>query len=251
MMESDDRHEHNILVFPTLEAAIDQAQGLLANFVNDISLSSKIDLVFGTQVDSSAAKSLITELAVEDSTALPKIEVRSASEINGANAAFAGASYTIYLSWEFLTENAGNVSAITAVLLEEIGHVIDFRLNASDTLGDEGELFSALVRGVVLNEGELQRIKGEDDSAVVTIDGETVQIEQATTNLGLREGYGYRDDSIDIYDYSDIWIFETSAIGGVDDYVKVYSNFTNVDLVLGLVDYNNNLIRSSDDNGSN
>nr|NCR10038.1 T9SS type A sorting domain-containing protein [Microcystis aeruginosa LG13-11] len=178
MMESDDRHEHNVLVFPTLEAAIAQAQGLLANFVSDISLSSKIDLVFGTQVDSSAAKSLITELAAEDSTALPKIEVRSASEINGANAAFAGASYTIYLSWEFLTENAGNVSAITAVLLEEIGHVIDFRLNASDTLGDEGELFSALVRGVELSDGELQRIKGEDDSAVVAIDGETVQIEQ-------------------------------------------------------------------------
>jgi len=251
MMESDDRHEHNILVFPTLEAAIDQAQGLLANFVNDISLSSKIDLVFGTQVDSSAAKSLITELAVEDSTALPKIEVRSASEINGANAAFAGASYTIYLSWEFLTENAGNLSLITAVLLEEIGHAIDFRLNTSDTPGDEGELFSDLARGVVLSDGELQRLKTEDDSAVVTIDGKTFQIEQATTNLGLREGYGYRDDSIDIYDYSDIWIFETSTIGGVDDYVKVYSNFTNVDLVLGLVDYNNNLIRSSDDNGSN
>ncbi|MFM6403674.1 MAG: hypothetical protein ACKPGT_03090, partial [Microcystis sp.] len=96
MMESDDRHEHNILVFPTLEAAIDQAQGLLANFVNDISLSSKIDLVFGTQVDSSAAKSLITELAREDSTALPKIEIRSELEINGANGAFAGQNYTIY-----------------------------------------------------------------------------------------------------------------------------------------------------------
>ena len=44
MMESDDRHEHNVLVFPTLEAAIAQAQGLLANFVSDISLSSKIDI---------------------------------------------------------------------------------------------------------------------------------------------------------------------------------------------------------------
>ncbi|MFM6323261.1 MAG: pre-peptidase C-terminal domain-containing protein [Microcystis panniformis] len=251
MMESDDRHEHNILVFPTLEAAIDQAQGLLANFVNDISLSSKIDLVFGTQVDSSAAKSLITELAREDSTALPKIEIRSELEINGANGAFAGQNYTIYLSRQFIEENAGNLPAITAVLLEEIGHAIDFRLNASDTPGDEGELFASLVRGIELSDAELQRVKTEDDSAVITIDGETVQIEQATTNLGLREGYGYRDDSIDIYDYSDIWIFETSTIGGVDDYVKVYSNFTNVDLVLGLVDYNNNLIRSSDDNGSN
>ncbi len=258
MMESDDRHEHNVLVFPTLEAAIAQAQGLLANFVSDISLSSKIDLVFGTQVDSSAAKSLITELAVEDSTALPKIEVRSASEINGANAAFAGASYTIYLSWEFLTENAGNLSLITAVLLEEIGHAIDFRLNTSDTPGDEGELFSDLARGVVLSDGELQRLKTEDDSAVVTIDGKTFQIEQANLNLGLVQGLSSRNDTLTwsygSYGYyldQDIFSFQISGTGGANNYVVVSGSSSYVDLFLQLADQYGNILKQSSIAGSN
>jgi photosystem II stability/assembly factor-like uncharacterized protein len=163
MMESNHRHEHNVLVFPTLEAGIAQAQGLLTDFISDRNLSSKIELAFGNQIDSDAARFLIAELAGDDSTALPRIEIRDESEINGANGAFASATNTIYLSCEFLLRNMDNLPTITAVLLAEIGHAIDFRLNASDTPGDEGELFSALVRGVELSEGEWQRIKAKDD----------------------------------------------------------------------------------------
>jgi hypothetical protein len=65
-----------------------------------------------------------------------------------------------------------------------------------DTPGDEGELFSALVRGVNLGEGELQRIKTEDDSAILTIDGQTIQIEQAgTTFVNLANPVGITIDT--------------------------------------------------------
>ena len=67
-------------------------------------------------------------------------------------------------------------------LLEELGHGVDWKLHPSlDTLGDEGEIFSDLVRGVELSESELQRIKTEDDRVMINIDGQTLGLEQATS----------------------------------------------------------------------
>jgi hypothetical protein len=247
--------------YHTLEQALLAARGLLASFVNDPDFSQKSALVFGTGVDVEALRGVIEELAKADFSAfsiegsvlgntsiLPKIEIRSASEINHARGAFAGATNTIYLSEEFLEENNGNIEAIASVLIEEMGHAIDFKVNTSDTPGDEGELFSDLVRGVVVSEGELQRIKGEDDSAVVTIDGQALQIEQSTFNLGLIQGYKEFDDYVDFNDSGDIWIFSTASTGGQNDYIAIYSDFTNVDFVLEIRNSNNQFIRGSDDN---
>ena len=66
-----------------------------------------------------------------------------------------------------------------AVILEEFGHFVDAQVNATDTLGDEGELFSDLVRGVSLSAAELGRIQAEDDHAVIVVDGQDVAIEQS------------------------------------------------------------------------
>jgi hypothetical protein len=49
-----------------------------------------------------------------------------------------------------------NPEAIAAVLLEEIGHFVDSKINFSDAPGDEGAIFSALVRGVELDKAEFQ-----------------------------------------------------------------------------------------------
>lgn len=45
---------------------------------------------------------------------------------------FACTTNTIYLSQEYLTQNATNPRAVTAMLLEQIGHYIDSRINTSD-----------------------------------------------------------------------------------------------------------------------
>jgi subtilisin family serine protease len=254
----------NIIESPyyhTLEQALLAARGLLASFIHDPDFSQKAALIFGTGVDVEALRGFVEELVKADFSAssiegsasnntsiLPRIEIRSASEINHARGAFAGATNTIYLSEEFLEENNANIEAIAAVLIEEMGHAIDFQVNASDTQGDEGELFADLVRGVVVSEGELQRIKGEDDSAVITIDGQTLQIEQSTFNLGLIQGYKEFDDYVDFNDSGDIWIFSTASTGGQNDYVAIYSDFTNVDFVLEIRNSNNQFIRGSDDN---
>ncbi len=122
----------------------------------------------------------------------PAIEIRPASEINNARGAFASATNTIYLSQELVNENTGNVGAIASVLLEEYGHYIDAQINAIDSPGDEGELFADLVQGKGLSESELLALWGEDDSAIVVLDGERVSIEQAT--LGPISG-GFIGDS--------------------------------------------------------
>ena len=62
-------------------------------------------------------------------------------------------------------------------MLEEYGHYIDSQVNSSDTPGDEGAIFAALVLGEELGKGRLQELREEDDSAVVVIDGEEVQVE--------------------------------------------------------------------------
>ena len=126
------------------------------------------------------AKKLATDWARENFTALPEIAIRSTVEINGAMGAFAKATNTIYISREYLAQNVGNPEAVASVLLEEAGHYVDSRINDFEAPGDEGAIFSALVCGESLSEQELQRLRAEDDFATITLDGQTIQIEQAT-----------------------------------------------------------------------
>jgi Ca2+-binding RTX toxin-like protein len=163
-----------------LQKAESLALQKLQNLASSPDFSAKMKVAFGEGID-------VTELqaawAAGDFSAIPKIEVRSRSQINGANGAYARAIDTIYVSQEFLNQNAGNVDAIASVILEEIGHGIDARLNPSDSLGDEGAIFSALVRGETLTVRELAALRAEDDSAVITLDGQEINIEQQLDNL--------------------------------------------------------------------
>ena len=69
-----------------------------------------------------------------------------------------------------------NGSQIQAVLLEELGHAIDQRLNPRrDTPGDEGEIFSALIRGLTPAVSAAK----ENDQRRISINGLIVQIEAA------------------------------------------------------------------------
>jgi hypothetical protein len=62
-------------------------------------------------------------------------------------------------------------------------------LNDSDSLGDEGQIFAALVQGIPLPESELQALKQENDFATIFIDGQEIQIEQAAiSEYGFQGG---------------------------------------------------------------
>ena len=193
-----------------------------------------------------ALRLLQARFAAGDFRELPPVEVLPASAMPTAVGAYALATGTIYLNQAWL-EGASREAAL-AVLTEELGHHLDGLFNTSDSPGDEGELFSALVRGIEISSGEFRHLQTEEDCTVISIDEQLVAVEQATTNFGLRQGYGFRDDSITTSDSGDIWIFSTTGQGNSNHYVQVSSAATNVDLVLDLYNHSTGelLLRADD-----
>jgi Ca2+-binding RTX toxin-like protein len=151
-------------------------QQSLARFAATESFEQTMARVFGSQVDRQQLSKLKQQWS-SGAIVLPPIEVLASADINGAQGAFAVATGKIYLAQEFL-ENS-SIAEVTAVLLEEYGHFLDAQFNTVDTAGDEGALFSLLVRGHSLSATEISNLQAEDDRALVTIDGQQIWIEQA------------------------------------------------------------------------
>ena len=88
----------------------------------------------------------------------------------------------------------GQPELLRAVVFEEIGHHLDTVLNgAADSRGDEGELFSALLRGQAPDDAAMARVLAEDDHGTLVVDGRTVAVEFATVGaataaVGYTEG---------------------------------------------------------------
>ncbi len=153
-------------------------QNYLSEFAIDESLLTVVNSSFGNLFNVEKLENLRRQWATSNFEGLPAIDIRPAADINGANGAFAVVTNTIYLSQDYIARNTSNPQAITNVLLEEIGHFVDTQINAIDSLGDEGAIFSALAQGVQLNEPVLQSLKIQDDTVVITLDGQVIQIEQ-------------------------------------------------------------------------
>lgn len=169
----------NYTLSQILAQALEITYNLLQGSATDKDFFTKLAQAFGENFNVSVAKDIAQDWAKEEFKDLPTIELRAASEVNGAMGAFASATNKIYLSKEFISRNATNPETIASVLLEEIGHYIDFRINKNDSSGDEGAIFSALVRGQVLDEQQLRLLRAEDDSAKIVLDGQMLVIEQA------------------------------------------------------------------------
>ncbi|NEO57284.1 MAG: LysM peptidoglycan-binding domain-containing protein [Okeania sp. SIO3B5] len=148
-----------------INQAVIEGYQYLHEFAANPEFEAKMDLAFGDNWDKEA------------NISLPPIQVISSAEINGANGAFAEATNTIYLSQEFLANNLGNIGEVTDVWLEEFGHYIDSQINIVDAVGDEGEIFSAVVQWKGLSEFDIEVLKSEDDRAFVEIDGKILEIE--------------------------------------------------------------------------
>lgn len=170
----------NNLSFDPLSTALLRVREQLSNWAIQPDFMADLQLAFGDNFNPDIARSLSDAWAKGDFGSLPEIEIRSSQEINGAWGAFSKDTDRIYISQEFIAENQSNPEAITQVLLEEIGHWVDSRINLTDALGDEGAIFSALVRGETLVEVELSALKTEDDFTTIFIDGQEVLIEQAS-----------------------------------------------------------------------
>jgi uncharacterized repeat protein (TIGR01451 family) len=163
-------------------ASVVKAQDYLSNFAISQDFYTKLTIAFGSPLNTEKVENLRQQWVSGDFRSLPEIEICSGEEIKGANGAFSLDTNKIYLSQEYITQNASNFLAITHTLLEEIGHFVDAQINSSDALGDEGAIFSALVQGETLDEAQLQQLRAEDDTATITLDGQVIQIEKATVS---------------------------------------------------------------------
>lgn len=170
--------------------AMSEVYGDLSKFAAGPDFVAKMNLVFGENWDAAGAKALAEGWFNGDFSDIPSVKVVSSAEIGGANGAFAAATDTIYLSKEFLAQNAMNPAAVADVLLEEIGHSVDARLNVTDSPGDEGAIFAAVVQGKELSEGELQGLKSEDDRATVAIDGYQYLVEKQLSSFPVQGSIG-------------------------------------------------------------
>lgn len=159
--------------------AMDIVKEQLTQFAKVPNFVEKMNLAFGESWDNQAANVLTQDWLNGDFSLIPPVEFVSSAEIGGANGAFAAATDTIYLSRELLTENGANPATVADVLLEEIGHSVDARLNITDAPGDEGAIFGAIVQGKTLEPQELLKLKAKDDSGTAIISGINLPVEQS------------------------------------------------------------------------
>ena len=144
-------------------------------FAQSDSFWNKIAIAFGTEYDLAEAEEIRTQWQNREFSQLPEIEIISDAILGDFRGGYAANSNQIYLADSFF-ETASS-EAILTVLLEEIGHFFDAEVNEVDTAGDEGELFSGLVREYDLSEAELTRIKAENDLNYVFFGNNLVVLE--------------------------------------------------------------------------
>ena len=102
------------------------------------------------------------------------LQVLDDTTVDGLIAAYTSAApdggERIYINTTWL--ELATPEQIEAVLLEEIGHAIDHRLNgSSDSAGDEGAIFSALLRHQTPDPAARQ----ENDQRILSIDGVAIR----------------------------------------------------------------------------
>jgi hypothetical protein len=183
-----DRQMEQLLTGEVLESVYSH----LKQFASNPDFADKMNLIFGNSWNRSQMSNLVQDWQAGDFAHLPEIDVLTGVQLKGANAAFCGETNMIYVSSDFLTNNANNPSAIANVLLEEVGHAIDSRINARDAAGDEGDLFQRVVQGIELSSGELLALKTDHDHATIVLNGETLEIEMSRIAVETFKGRLYQ-----------------------------------------------------------
>ena len=159
-------------ILPIIPAVYD----ILFDFAQSDGFWANLETAFGTSYDVVKATQLREQWQSRDFSQLPPITVKNLGN-SGIFGAYSSSTNKIYISQALI--DSGDATTLSAVLLEEIGHFIDAQINSSDTPGDEGQLFSALVRGESLTEAEIAAIREENDAATITVDGQAISVEMA------------------------------------------------------------------------
>ena len=172
-----------------LKTTLNKTYNQLKNFAGLNDFWNLFEIAFGTQYDHTVATNLRSQWLVGDFSSFPQIEILDSSILGNANGAYGTSTNKIYLASDFL--DTATETDIIAVLLEEYGHFIDAHVNQKDSAGDEGDIFSNLVRGNILSAVTLHTLKNENDWATITIDGQSIEVEKNVSLGGFLVSQSY------------------------------------------------------------
>ena len=162
-----------------LQAGIDLALAQLHDWIQSSEDLQQLDLAFGSKWNRQLGWQLIQKWS--NGWQLPEIEVVSVDVLNGGRGAFDSTNNKIYISQQLLDLQAQQPNLVSAVVLEELGHYLDARVNQLDSAGDEGAIFSKLIRGEQISSNELASLQQENDHTQITVDGKVHDLELSTT----------------------------------------------------------------------
>ncbi|MEM7618938.1 MAG: hypothetical protein AAF228_00565 [Pseudomonadota bacterium] len=164
--------------------ANDEAEGLRDKLETKTSWRSILNQVYDGPIDEASAEKarfLLNRMlsGIQDDGA-PTLKFKSDFDMNGAHGGYSKENNTIYIN-ENLRANPDKMSE---VLMEEIGHFVEAKLEIQDTPWDEGELFQDIVSGEATADDltyskKLQLYK--DDHGFVFDEGTWVAVENSST----------------------------------------------------------------------
>ena len=163
----------------SVRSALSLTHQVLIELFSTVAAREILQTAFGESFNFDAALDWLTTEAASSFSNFPNLEIRSATEINYADGAYAAETNTIYLAAEFIAQNEADPDAISRVILEEYGHFLDSRFNDFDTVGDEGQIFAHYAGENFLTAAELVAARSQDDRASVILDNRSIEIEQA------------------------------------------------------------------------
>ena len=169
---------HPFMTPSLLDPLLHHWRQLLSQWARDGSLSRAAQAALQLPGGSAQLEDLLEHWGAGDFSGLPPVHVLPASAMAAARGAYAISNGTIYLNGDWL-RSAPREQAL-AVLSEELGHHLDALLNASDTPGDEGELFALLLHGdSAITVKERERLLAEDDQGLLDVGMQQLVVEQA------------------------------------------------------------------------
>jgi RHS repeat-associated protein len=184
----------SIAQYPVETIALSKAVAVsqIQEFLNRPDYLEQFKIAFGQDVERTKLDQILQDWQTEGHK-LPEVRILSAQILGKASGGFDTVNNQIYLSSNLI--DRGKLSEITSVIIEEFGHYLDSKIHPNgDAPGDEGEIFSKLVRGVDISASEYVTLINEDDSTTIilpnsqfSILNSQLNIEQAvTTNYAIK-----------------------------------------------------------------
>jgi YD repeat-containing protein len=169
-----------------LEEGIDLALKQLRLFQDAPIHAEQLRPIFGNTWSKDLLDELLNSIQAGQG---PQFEVLADAQIEVLGA-YSSTTNKIYLSQQLLEQAHQDSSLLVSVVLEELGHYIDSKLNVTDSAGDEGQLFALLVQQGFLSQSQLTALQNQADQGEITVEGQTVAVEFARDSYGAIDNIG-------------------------------------------------------------